>query len=72
MSRRFEPTCFVSSDKKLFHRIGEVGMLDDAMYFMTACGKSVNTTWGINSIDRKRAELLGRPCRRCFPMREVS
>lgn len=70
MSQRYKPTCFVRSDAKVYHRIGDVCWMDERLHFMTDCGKAIDDTWGIKSIDRRRATLLGRPCRRCFPVKE--
>ena len=63
MSRRYEPTCFVESSAKVYHRIGKI---DGEWNFKTACGRKLDKLWGINSIDRPRADLLGRPCGKCF------
>lgn len=38
----------------------------DDFRFHTGCGKPVDQIWGIKSIDRKRADLLGHPCGKCF------
>lgn len=68
--RRYEPTCFVGSYSEVFHRHGELRNTDqDAIFWQwyTACGKRINPMWGINTIGRPRAELLGRPCGKCYP-----
>lgn len=67
---RYEGVCLISSEARIYHKVNhwmwnsEVVELSKAV---TRCGVKFGGLWAIYSIDRKRADLLARPCKHCFP-----